>query len=251
MRTILGEVTDLAGQTEGYESFLSNSVSVMLRDDASMEAVRDVITEIIDKTKALGQFGKTIRNKLQETTEALETLKKDFEQVKTEASLDFLTGASNRKAFESTLGDYIRESEALNDSLSLLLIDIDDFKIFNDEFGHLVGDEVLRFVAKKIKAMVRGRDFLARFGGEEFAVLLPQTPLSGAAVVAETIRSYFARTTLEAKSTSRRLGTVTVSIGAAVYRRAESPEEFVHRADNALYAAKKGGKNRTATEDRT
>ena len=71
------------------------------------------------------------------------------------------------------------------------MIDIDHFKRFNDEYGHIVGDEVLKFVTKKTKEIVRGRDFLARFGGEEFVVILPQTPLSGAKTVAENIRAFF------------------------------------------------------------
>ncbi len=196
LRTILREVTELTGQTEEYESFVSSSVN-MLSEDASVQEIRRVITEIIDKTKTLGRFGKTIRHKLKETTEALETLKKDFEQAKTEAFIDFLTGVANRKAFESALAACIGEALAQNDPLSLLLIDIDHFKRFNDEFGHLIGDEVLKFVARKIKEMVKGRDSLARFGGEEFAVLLPQTPLAGAAHVAETIRSFFAQAALE------------------------------------------------------
>jgi two-component system chemotaxis family response regulator WspR len=80
-------------------------------------------------------------------------------------------------------------------------------------------------------------------------VLLPRTHLSGAVVVAETIRDYFSQATLEAKASSRRLGTVTVSIGAACHRLAEPPDQFVHRADQTLYLAKRAGKNRTATED--
>ena len=209
--------------------------------------IRRVITEIIDKTRTLGRFGKNTRHKLKETTEALEMLRRDFEQARTEASVDFLTGVANRKAFESTLAASIREAATLNDPLSLLLIDIDLFKRFNDEFGHLIGDEVLRFTARKIREMVKGTDFVARFGGEEFAVLLPRTPLAGAAHVAETIRAFFAQATLETKATSKSLGTITVSIGVACHRPPESPEDFVRRSDEALYFAKKNGKNRLAT----
>jgi len=82
----------------------------------------------------------------------------------------------------------------------MLLIDIDHFKKFNDQHGHLIGDEVLKYVAKSIKAAIRGKDFVARFGGEEFAVLLPNTPLNGAAVVAESIRQFFAKTYIKSVS---------------------------------------------------
>lgn len=243
LRTILKEVTDLTGQTEEYESFVSHSVST-LSEDASIQDIKNVINEIIDKTRTLGTFGKTIQHKLKETTEALEELKKDFEQVKTEVFVDFLTGIANRKAFDNMLAACINDMSGKD--LSLLLIDIDNFKRFNDEFGHLVGDEVLRFVAKKIRETVKGRDFLARFGGEEFAVILPQTGLAGAATLAESIRSLFAETPLKT-ATAKNLGIVSVSIGAACHRPDESSGEFVHRCDQALYAAKKAGKNRVVT----
>ena len=132
--------------------------------------------------------------------------------------------------------------------LSLLMIDIDNFKQFNDQHGHLTGDEVLKFMARKTKEIVRGRDFLARFGGEEFAVLLPHTPLSGAAVVAESIRKFFAQATLKSVTTSKRLGYMTVSIGVACYRPGEPLEHLINRSDLALYSAKEMGKNRVSTE---
>jgi diguanylate cyclase len=246
LRTILKEVTELTGQTQEYESFVSHSVNA-LSDDASIQEIKNVISEIVDKTRTLGKFGKTVQHKLKETTEALEELKKDFEQVKTEAFVDFLTGIPNRKAFDSTLSACVSEAPSGDKDLSLLLIDIDNFKKFNDEFGHLTGDEVLKFVARKIKEMVKGGDFLARFGGEEFVVILPQTPLAGATAVAEHIRNFFAATPLMATSEARNLGIIAVSVGVARYRPGESSEEFIHRADHALYTAKKAGKNRVIT----
>ena len=250
LRTILKEVTELTGQTEEYESFVSRSVN-LLPEEASIHEIKNVVGEIIDKTKTLGRFGKSIQHKLKETTEALEELKRDFEQVKTEVFEDFLTGIPNRKAFDTRLTLCIGEAMSDHRDLSLLLIDIDNFKRFNDEFGHLVGDEVLKFVARKIRDIIKGRDFLARFGGEEFAVILPQTPLAGAAAVAESIRSFFAATPLRAVTAAKELGIVAVSVGVARYRPGESLEELIHRSDQALYAAKKTGKNRVATESRT
>lgn len=245
--TILKEVTELTGQSEEYESFVSHSID-NLTGDPSVEEIRTVICEIIEKTKALGSFGKKIRHKLNETKEALQALREDFERVKTEASVDFLTGLANRKTFHDALIELMNEAVSQQKELSLLLVDIDHFKKFNDEHGHLVGDEVLKFVATKIKEIVRGRDFLARFGGEEFAVILPQTPLEGAQVVAESINGLFARTTLKAVHTSTTLGKVTVSIGVAHYRPGEPPDTLIDRADRALYRAKQTGRNRVVTE---
>lgn len=245
--TILREVTELTGQTERYDSFISTSVA-RLPDSASPKEVRDIINAIIHETKTLGSYGKTVQTKLAETTHVLESLRKDFEQVKTEALIDFLTGIPNRKAFDQVFRE--RMSEASNEGLplSLLLIDIDHFKRFNDEFGHLTGDYVLKFVVKKIREMVKGRDFLARFGGEEFAVILPQTPLAGARIVGENIRSFFSEATLKEIATLKNLGKITVSIGVACLRTGESPEIFINRCDRALYSAKNTGRNRVAVE---
>jgi diguanylate cyclase len=240
--TTHGLVSDFTGRSEEHERFISNSVN-MLSEEASPQEIRGVISEIIDKTKILSQVGKEIRHKLKESTEALEVLGREFDQAKAEASLDFLTGVANRKMFENTLTALVNEATSKSQPLSLLMIDIDHFKKFNDDHGHLIGDEVLKFVANKIKRMVKGKDLLSRFGGEEFTLILSQTPLEGARVVAEDIRSFFSTAPLKAARTSKSLGNITVSIGIASYRAGESSEDLIHRSDRALYEAKKAGRN--------
>jgi diguanylate cyclase len=244
---ILQEIIELTGHTEKYESLVSNSVA-KLSECTSVHQIKDVVNEIVLETKKMGGFGKTIQHKLRETTHELETIKKDFEKVKTEALIDFLTDIPNRKAFDDKLALSVREAFSENTDLCLLLIDIDHFKKFNDTYGHIVGDEVLKIVARKVIEIVRGRDFLARYGGEEFVVILPQTPLSGAKTVAENIRVFFDRTRLKLVSSSKNLGKVTVSIGAAQYKPGEAIENFIDRSDQALYFAKNAGRNCVATE---
>jgi len=247
LTTILGEITGFTGQTEKFESLVTNSVA-KLSDDASAQQIKDVVNRIIVETKKIGGFGNTIQHKLKETTDELEAIKKEFEKAKNEALVDFLTGIPNRKAFDKKLAVCIDETISNNEDLCLLVIDIDYFKRFNDNFGHIIGDEVLKIVARNVKDIVRGRDFFARFGGEEFVVILPQTPLSGAKTVAENIRNFFDRTKLKLVSTSKDLGKVTVSIGAAIYRYGEPIKEFIDRSDQALYFAKNTGRNRVASE---
>lgn len=244
---LVREVAELTGQTEDYESFLSDKVN-LLTNEASARDIEMVIGEIVEKTRVLEGYGKHLRHQLAKNTETLETLKKEFDEVKNQAFVDFLTGIPNRKAFQEAITAMTAEALAEQRDLSLLLIDIDHFKRFNDQHGHLIGDEVLRFVAKRIKEIVRGKDMLARFGGEEFVLILPQTAMPGALVVAESIRGFFAQTTLAQVTTSKKLGKITVSIGAACYRKGEQPEELIARADQALYAAKKGGRNRVHKE---
>lgn len=247
LTTILGEITGFTGQTEKFESLVSNSVA-KLSEDASVQQIKGVVDEIVVETKKLGGFGKIIQHKLKETTDGLEAIKKDFEKAKSEVLVDFLTRVPNRKAFDEKLAKCIDKALSNNEDLCLLVIDIDFFKRFNDKYGHIVGDEVLKIVARNAKEIVRGRDFLARFGGEEFAVILPQTPLSEAKAVAENIREYFDRTKLKMVSPSKSLGKVTVSVGVAIYRYGEPIKEFIDRSDQALYFAKNTGRNRVATE---
>ncbi|HPC04177.1 MAG TPA: GGDEF domain-containing protein [Syntrophales bacterium] len=247
LATILKEVTDLTGQSEAYESFMSHSMDA-LTGDPSVEEIRTVVCQIIEKTKSLRVLGRQTRCKLNETKEALQTLQEDFERVKKEASVDFLTGLANRKSFHDALIGMINEAASQQKELSLLIVDIDHFKKFNDEHGHLIGDEVLKLVAKKIKETIGERDFLARFGGEEFAVILPQTPLEGARVLAKNINRIFAQTVLKAMNISTTLGKVTVSVGVALYRPGELPDTLINRADRALYRAKQTGRNRVVTE---
>jgi diguanylate cyclase len=130
------------------------------------------------------------------------------------------------------------------------MLDIDHFKQFNDKFGHLLGDEVLKIVARAITYCVRGKDIVARYGGEEFCVLLPGTPLSGAMKVADTIRTTIAMRDLKRKDTGESFGSITVSVGAAQFRsRGEDDiDALVKRADDALYRSKMAGRNRVTGE---
>lgn len=247
LETMLREISGMSGQTEKYETTISKFVE-KLSANVPLKMIRSVVNELIVETKKVGRFGKALTEKLKETTEELETLQEEFERAKTEASVDFLTGVANRKAFDETLTNLVGESNAVSGDLCLLMVDIDHFKGFNDKYGHIVGDEVLKFVSKKIKQMVKGRDFIARYGGEEFALILPQTSLAGAKTVAENIRVFFAQARLKSTATSTKLGVITVSIGAASYRSGEALESFINRCDKALYFAKNTGRNRVATE---
>jgi len=244
---IFSEVAKLTEQAGEYEAIVSKSVD-KLSDDVSIQDIRSVVDEIIVETKKIGKSGKDAQDKLQDATDELEALKQEFEQAKAAALVDFLTGVANRKAFDGAIKGSSEQAASASEPLSLLMIDIDHFKRFNDEYGHIVGDEVLRLVARKIKENVRGRDFVARYGGEEFAVILPGTQIGGARTVAENIRSSFSEGKLKRVKTSEYLGTITISIGAAQFRPGESLESFVDRSDQALYAAKEAGRNRVATE---
>jgi diguanylate cyclase len=129
-----------------------------------------------------------------------------------------------------------------------MLTDIDHFKAFNDNFGHLTGDQVLRLVAMAVKHNVKGKDTAARYGGEEFAVVLPNTALRAAVTVAEHIRRAVMAKELMKRSTGEQLGGITISIGVAALRKGDSGQSLIERADICLYAAKRHGRNRVMCE---
>ncbi len=241
---VVGELTEISGQTKKYESTALKSIE-KLHENMSVQDIKAVLNEVIVATREIRASGEMTQQRLKDTTETMKVLQGEFKQVKTELLIDFLTGVLNRKGFDETLARTIKETSAL---FCLLIIDIDHFKKFNDVYGHIVGDEVLRFVAKNIQKLIRGNDYIARFGGEEFTVILPKTPLLGAVTVAENIRASIAKLKLERKAKSEQLGKITVSIGAAQYRPCESTETLINRADQALYFAKNAGRNRVTTE---
>ncbi len=244
LMSILTELTEISGQTEVYESSTLNCVS-KLSEDMSVNEITNVLDEAIAATKEIRKSGESTQKRLKETTENMQVLQKEFEQAKSDLLVDFLTGVLNRKGFDETLERCVSDTTG---HLSLLMVDIDHFKKFNDTHGHIVGDAILKIMAKNMQQSVRGNDFTARVGGEEFAVILPKTPLMGAMTVAETLRTSVAQLKLEKKAKSESLGTITVSIGVAEYRPGESMESLIDRADKALYFAKNAGRNRVATE---
>jgi diguanylate cyclase len=129
-----------------------------------------------------------------------------------------------------------------------LMTDIDHFKNFNDKYGHLTGDQVLRLVALSVKQNVKGQDTVARYGGEEFVVALPNTELRSAFTVADHIRRAVMTKELVKRSSGERLGRITISIGVALFRPDDTAQTLIDRADKCLYAAKRNGRNRVVCE---
>ena len=162
--------------------------------------------------------------------------------VKAQAVTDELTGLANRRRFMEVVELELKRAERFQSPLGLLLVDLDDFKLVNDRFGHGTGDEVLRALSDVFRESLRDVDLAARLGGEEFAVLLPETDYPGAAGVAERLRAGLASLELKAPE-GERFG-VTASFGVAVYPEAQSVDELLRAADAALYRAKAEGKNR-------
>jgi diguanylate cyclase (GGDEF)-like protein len=165
--------------------------------------------------------------------------------VRRQAVTDELTDLANRRRFMEALQQDVARSDRFAAPLSLVLFDLDHFKEINDRCGHQTGDDVLRSAAAVIRARVRETDLAARVGGEEFAVIVPGTELSGAALLAENLR----RDLAEQVEVADLRGTVTASFGVAAHRSGESAELLIGAADRALYRAKAEGRNRVCLEE--
>ncbi|MBB4266464.1 sensor domain-containing diguanylate cyclase [Roseospira visakhapatnamensis] len=161
-----------------------------------------------------------------------------MDELEHKATHDPLTGAYNRQVADRVLDQEIRRAERLRTPLSLILVDLDHFKAVNDHFGHLTGDRVLCEVVARLSGRIRETDVLARWGGEEFLIVLPGTDAPGARQLAETLRGAVAHEPF------RDAGTITLSQGVAAYLSGESVADWIARADAALYAAKATGRNR-------
>ena len=163
------------------------------------------------------------------------------------ASTDELTGLPNRRALQESIDYQLSVTERTSRPLSLIMIDVDRFKSFNDSMGHAAGDAVLRMLGRLLNDIVRGGDFPARYGGEEFTVMLPDTDRDGAVVAAERIRCRLESTRLT--EDVPRPCQVTASFGIATTTGGEALESLFQRADQALYEAKRRGRNRVCVAD--
>ena len=152
------------------------------------------------------------------------------------ASLDSLTGLKNRRAFEERLQEEISRARRSKECFALLLLDIDHFKNFNDSFGHPRGDDVLKSVSRVLSRSVRDADFIARHGGEEFAIILPDTDRDAAKLMGERLRVAIEENAWDARP-------ITVSVGAAAWLDGASAESLIDQADRALYRSKQAGRN--------
>ncbi|MEQ8965838.1 MAG: diguanylate cyclase [Azospirillaceae bacterium] len=250
--TALGEMITLLKDTGRDTGRFGDSLAAFektLDGDPNLGQIQQMVQAMVQQTRAMLDRNRSLDSELSASAEKMERMRQDLEETQREALTDGLTGIANRKCFDMTLRSAAADAMEADAPLSLLMVDIDHFKAFNDNHGHQVGDEVLKLVARILKQTIKGRDTAARYGGEEFGIVLPQTHLSDAVTLAESIRKQVATKRIVRRQTGEKLGNITLSLGAATYRPGETLVDFVARADAALYAAKRSGRNRTVSED--
>src|SRR6185369_6372120 len=199
------------------------------------DALRKLVGNLISATKEMENKTHTLESELHASSQQVSELKTQLESVRKESLTDPLTGIANRKAFDTDLNAAINEARSKGEKLSLFMCDIDKFKSFNDTWGHQTGDQVLRLVANCLSENVKGRDTAARFGGEEFAVIVRHAGVETAVKLAEQIRAHVQSKKLVKKSTGEVLGSITISVGVAELTGTESAASLIQRADTCLY----------------
>jgi diguanylate cyclase len=211
-------------------------------------AIRTIIEGLLHTVKDMEENNKTLESRLTASRVEITQLQHSLETVRSESLTDPLTTLANRKCFDEALARAVAQAQQRGAALSLIMTDIDHFKRFNDTYGHLTGDQVLRLVALALKQSVRGGDVAARYGGEEFALILPDMPLRPATSVADDIRRAVMGKELMKRSTRELLGRVTISVGVATLHSGDTATSLIERTDGCLYAAKRNGRNQVVCE---
>ncbi len=216
--------------------------TLVLENISEATDIKIVLQEIIQETQSLAATSQAMKNKLDEANKEMELLRLELTQVRQMAVTDGLTGLLNRRAFDMTLAEIIEQSEP--DKTYLSLLDIDHFKRVNDDYGHTVGDNVIKYVAALMKKHSEDHHYVARYGGEELAIIMPNTSEDKAIEISENIRSSMESSRLKRKDNNQPLHKITLSIGIAQLRAGDDSESLVVRADSALYQAKETGRNK-------
>jgi diguanylate cyclase len=244
---VMAMIDAAAGSASTYSESLAD-VTQKLGQSKDRDGLRAIVEGLVQTAKEMEHSNQQLEARLSASKQEITELQTNLETVRTESLIDPLTQLYNRKHFDDALAQAIEDAHVKDEPLSLMMTDIDHFKAFNDNFGHLTGDQVLRLVALSAKQNVKGQDTAARYGGEEFAVVLPNTVLRSAITVGDHIRRAVMTKELMKRSTGEHLGRVTVSIGVATLHKGDTVASLIERTDACLYAAKRHGRNRVMCE---
>ena len=233
-------------QNNTYSAGLKNFIvkvkeSNSIQDIAKMkELLLKETAMIAEESEKMGTRIKDAEGKLSKAKKRIVKLQEELNKVREESSIDPLTKALNRGYFNRKMKEAVSAYKRYKDKTAFMMFDIDHFKKFNDTYGHQVGDKVLEIVVSLIKSKIRESDFLFRYGGEEFALLLPKTSMKDAERLAEEVRFVVERHQFKYKGEPV---SVTISIGVGCFLEGDSVESIVERCDKALYGAKEAGRN--------
>lgn len=237
-------LTDTHNDTNTFQKSFEKSIVDINRveeDGLSVEEVIGLLKKLQGDSKNMHRSTSFFCKSLETAKGEITSLKAQLEKSQKQALYDSLTGLLNRYAFDTELSAYL---QVKHQGLCLILGDIDHFKVFNDQWGHLLGDQVLKAVGRKLNDSMRDGASAYRFGGEEFVILLPKSKLRIARHFAETMRKMIEKLSIKDKRTGEKIKNITLSFGVVEFQKGETLSDFITRADQFLYEAKRLGRNR-------
>jgi diguanylate cyclase len=230
---------------ESYNKLLGETYSrITSKSASSADLLHNAISLLSDATGSKMAHGRVTMDGVEAKSREMDDIKKELDEYKRIANTDSLTRLFNRRAFDDRLAA-IYDTPLGRGSTTLIIADIDNFKKINDTFGHPVGDKILATVANVLRSNLRKDVFVARTGGEEFAIILEGSPIDEAAITADRVRRALEQTPFKNSKTGVNYGPVTLSLGLCVAAEGDNPQDLYQKSDVALYSAKSNGRNRT------
>ena len=239
---LLSELIQVGDGSKEYVSSMEDCEKRLL-DNPDVAQLSEIVGQVIDKTKSINETNIGLVDSLKSMEDEIGELKSGVVALKQQANTDQLTKIANRRGFEESFSASLEKYQASGQAFSLLLIDIDRFKVFNDTHGHALGDKILTYVAGTLASGITELDTVARFGGEEFVVLINGADAAKGFEVAEKLRISVSQKKLKSNQAKQRLGNITVSIGVATMSGSDDMGSLLENADKAMYKAKESGRN--------
>lgn len=240
---VASSMSDTLSDTSEFSQMIDKSFDNLERveDQAmSMDEVMTVIRQLVAESREIRHSTRFLNNQLETASKEISLLKAQLAEVQQDALFDALTSLYNRRAFDNDISTLARSEQ----KMCLILADIDHFKSFNDTYGHLFGDTVIKGIARRLQLSCREGIQAYRFGGEEFALIVPNKTLRIARQFGESLRRAVEKLSIKDRRTAQQVGNITISMGVAELQPGESAESLIERADKLLYEAKELGRNR-------
>lgn len=209
----------------------------------------DAIKLLLAANREMQESALKIRNELESSVGQMESLRSQVSKMQEAAFRDELTSIGNRRHFEREINRAMKIADSSKTTLCLGLVDIDHFKVINDTHGHLVGDGVLKYISSLFDKCLSEPNLVSRFGGEEFAVIMPKSTIESAYKIMESLRSRVEESVLFTSNNKNPLGKITASFGVTQYRAGDTRQLIIERADDLLYKAKMAGRNQTCADN--
>lgn len=248
LQTLMTDVqgsAERAGERAGVYGEQLDDLALAFSQQAT-SGIKPLVSRMIENTSVMSESTRTLVSEVAACRREIDRLSDELTRALDDAQIDPLTKILNRKGFDDSLSAMLKTPVAKGRIHALMLFDIDRFKQVNDQYGHVMGDQVIKAVAETLQSCMAQTEThgLARYGGEEFAVVLPSCPMEGAAQLAETIRQRVKAIRLRDRRTKDVTISITISGGIATYKPSEQPGTFIERADRALYQSKWAGRDR-------